>query len=241
MSVVTPVYNGQRYLDECIQMTGSDLVRRELLIVPDSIRSIGRHLKTLMQNRRLMRSARHARNLKLHLGCGPHVLPGWLNVDRAGGPGVVAMKLPRDLKQFRTASVQLIYASHMFEHMAYPQEVLDLSSECWRVLVPNGALRIVVPGIERIIRAYAADDELFFEKQRAFHPAWCTTRLEHLMYALQQDGEHKYGYDFITLSKVLRHAGFTRIVASDFRASEVEALRLDYRGEGVSLFVDAYK
>ena len=68
----------------------------------------------------------------------------------------------------------------------------------------RGALRIIVPGIERIIRAYVADDARFFTVQASMHPPECTTKLEHLMYALQQHGEHKYGYDFETMSKLLR-------------------------------------
>ena len=79
------------------------------------------------------------------------------------------------------------------------------------------------------------------------HPPECTTKLEHLMYALQQHGEHKYGYDFETMSKLLRAAGFEQIVQSDCNASAFEELRIDYRrltddkGSYLSLYVDAIK
>ena len=67
------------------------------------------------------------------------------------------------------------------------------------------------------------------------------------MYALQQDGEHQYGYDFETLHKLLARAGFASIVPSDYNASQFEALRVDSRairddsGAYLSLFVDAIK
>jgi predicted SAM-dependent methyltransferase len=127
----------------------------------------------------------------------------------------------------------------MLEHLDYPDEALALARELRRILVPGGAVRFVVPGIERIIRAYAADDKSFFEHQREHHPASCETNLEHLMYALQQDGDHKYGYDFETAKKLLTAAGFSRVVDSEFNQSEFQELRVDYRGENLSLFVDA--
>lgn len=177
--------------------------------------------------------------LKLHLGCGPVIFPGWLNIDMLKRPDVAVMDLPRDLKQFSDQSVSFAYCSHMLEHIEYPNDALTLCRELRRILKPGGAVRFVVPGIERIIRAYVADDKAFFEEQRSHHPSWCETKLEHLMYALQQDGQHKYGYDFETAEKLMLMAGFRRAVDSAYNKSEFPELRVDYRGENLSLFVDA--
>jgi hypothetical protein len=59
------------------------------------------------------------------------------------------------------------------------------------------------------------------------------------MYALQQNGEHKYGYDFETAKKLLLKAGFSRVIDSEYNKSEFTELRIDYRGENLSLFIDA--
>ncbi len=91
------------------------------------------------------------------------------------------------------------------------------------------------------------NDKGFFEIQSTLHPNWCTTKLEHLLYALQQDGQHKYGYDFETMKKLLIMGGFTHIAQSDFNSSEFTELRIDYRavkdnhGNYLSLFVEAIK
>ncbi len=104
-----------------------------------------------------------------------------------------------------------------------------------------------MPGIERILQAYAAGDEEFFKVQAEMHPEWCTTKLEHLMYALQQNGEHKYGYDFETLKKLLSQTGFLDIQRSDYNKSLIANLNIDYRaktdhsGKYLSLYVDAIK
>ena len=187
------------------------------------------------------------RDLKLHLGCGSERLPGWIHVDLyAHGDNVVA-RLPEGLKRFPSHSTKFIYASHILEHIGYPEEASTFAQECYRILTPGGVLRVVVPGIQRIIEAYARDDEAFFDIQRSLHPSWCTTKLEALMYALQQDGEHKYGYDFETVSKLFTGFGYSQVVESDYNASEFEELRMDYRGiqdnhgNYLSLFVDVIK
>jgi anaerobic magnesium-protoporphyrin IX monomethyl ester cyclase len=175
----------------------------------------------------------------LHLGCGGRLLDGWLNIDLKKIPGVIQMKLPEGLHRFEDASMRLIYASHFLEHLDYPEEALSTLKECHRLLIPDGTIRLVVPGIEKIIRAYCDNDKIFFESQKHFHPSWCTTKLEHLMYALQQDGEHKYGYDFETLKKLLSLAGFRHIIESDYNESLCNDLQIDYRGKDTSLFVEA--
>jgi predicted SAM-dependent methyltransferase len=199
------------------------------------------------RHRSMIRAAGKEGNLRLHLGCGPRLLDGWINLDVAINPAIVSAKLPRGLKRFDGASAQFIYTSHFLEHLEYPGEATEFVSECYRILRPGGVLRIVVPGIEKIIAAYMCDDKDFFEIQAAQHPDWCTTKLEHLMYALQQDGQHKYGYDFETMKKLLIMGGFTNIVRSDFNSNEFAELRVDYRGitdnhgNHLSLFVDAIK
>jgi predicted SAM-dependent methyltransferase len=186
-------------------------------------------------------------NLRLHLGCGPRLLDGWVNLDAAINPAIVTAKLPRGLRRFEDVSAQFIYTSHLLEHIEYPREATEFVRECYRILRPGGVLRIVVPSIENIIVAYMNDDKEFFKIQATLHPNWCTTKLEHLLYALQQDGRHKYGYDFETMKKLLIMGGFTHIVQSDFNSSEFIELRIDYRGgkdnhgKYLSLFVEAIK
>jgi predicted SAM-dependent methyltransferase len=199
------------------------------------------------RNRSMISAAAKQGNLRLHLECGPRLLDGWINSDAAINPAIVSAKLPRGLKRFDGESAQFIYTSHFLEHLEYPGEATEFVRECYRTLRPGGVLRVVVPGIDKIISAYVHKDKGFFEIQAAQHPDWCTTKLEHLMYALQQDGQHKYGYDFETMKKLLAMGGFTNIVQSDFNSSEFAELRVDYRGTRdnhgthLSLFVDAIK
>lgn len=191
--------------------------------------------------------ARKRGNLRLQLGSGTHDVSGWVSIDMLIRENILAMRLPGGLRRFPDESVQYIYSSHFLEHIEYPGQANEFARQCHRILKPGGVIRIVVPGIEKIIRAYATDNDEFFRLQSEMHPDWCTTKLDHLMYALQQNGQHKYGYDLETIAKLLSDAGFTNVVESNFNASSVDELNIDYRGKTdesgsyLSLYVDAFK
>jgi predicted SAM-dependent methyltransferase len=185
--------------------------------------------------------------MKLHIGSGNVILDGWINIDEQEFEGVYQMTLPDGLTKFGRNTIDFIYSSHFLEHLSYPDQAREFINHCYRILRPHGVLRTVVPDIESIIRAYARDDNEYFQIQANFHPDWCNTKLDHLMYALQQEGEHKYGYDYETLNVLLTDAGFKYITKSDYNQSLVPDVNVDYRrmtdnhGDELSLFVDAIK
>ena len=83
--------------------------------------------------------------MKLNLGCGTDIQPGWCNVDRVRLPGVdiVADLNTRDcLLEIPSDSVTEIYMSHILEHISNP---LVLMEELWRVALPECICTIKVP------------------------------------------------------------------------------------------------
>lgn len=94
--------------------------------------------------------------LQLNVGCGEFRAPGWVNVDRAPHlePDLVASA---DQLPHATGSVARIYAGHVLEHLAWPEQVDDALREFHRVLEPGGRLMVVGPDIDR---ADPADVEL---------------------------------------------------------------------------------
>jgi predicted SAM-dependent methyltransferase len=94
----------------------------------------------------------------LNLGCGQHRHPDWTNVDLVPAGGDV---IPCDLRRplpFAADSFTAAYAAHVVEHLA-PVEARRLLTEMLRVLSPGGIVRIVVPDLEGIARAYLASLE----------------------------------------------------------------------------------
>jgi len=80
--------------------------------------------------------------LRLHLGCGEFIKPGWINIDISPLPGV---DLVHDLNKtplpFDDESVQEIIADDLLEHVDYPA----LLKDCHRMLKPGGVMHIHVP------------------------------------------------------------------------------------------------
>lgn len=84
--------------------------------------------------------------LRLHIG-GEEVKPGWKILNAQARPGVDFVGLAHDLSQFADASVSEIYASHVYEHLDYKDELPKALSEAHRVLKPSGLIRIGVPDL----------------------------------------------------------------------------------------------
>ena len=197
-----------------------------------------------------------AQNLCLHLGCGPVHLDGFLNIDIAPAP--LAMNVLWGLP-FDDGTVQIVYLSHLLEHLFYPRDVMALFAEIFRVLAPAGIVRVVVPDIAQCLAAYGRGDQAFFAARREHFSWWPenATLLENfLTYAgIGPDPSylfesHKYGYDYPTLAKALAQSGFTEITQSGFQQSREPALQIEHLSEAarwrageqyLSLFVEAVR
>ena len=90
--------------------------------------------------------------MKLHLGCGSRFIPGFIHVDALPASHVDIVGTVENLP-LADNSVSLIYASHVLEHFgrhAY-QSVLQ---EWFRVLRPDGILRLAVPDFDACAAMY---------------------------------------------------------------------------------------
>jgi SAM-dependent methyltransferase len=83
--------------------------------------------------------------IRLDLGCGRNKIEGWTGVDLYA-PGA---DIKADLFKFpwtfaKTDSVSELHASHFLEHV--PQRLRwPFMEECYRILKPEGTMRIMVP------------------------------------------------------------------------------------------------
>ena len=89
----------------------------------------------------------------LNLGCGVRFHPEWTNLDlRPSSQEVRAYDL-REPLPFEDESFDVVYHSHLIEHLS-KDEVVPFLRECSRVLIPGGILRVAIPDLEGIARAY---------------------------------------------------------------------------------------
>lgn len=89
----------------------------------------------------------------LNLACGHRHHPDWVNVDLVvTGEDVLQHDLTRGIP-FADAAFDAVYTSHFVEHLSRP-EAFAVLNECRRVLRPGGVIRVVVPDLEGLVRAY---------------------------------------------------------------------------------------
>jgi predicted SAM-dependent methyltransferase len=90
---------------------------------------------------------------KLNVGCGNKFHSDWVNVDMISySPKVKVVDLTKGIP-FSDNSFDVVYHSQVLEHI--PKEKAEyFIKECYRVLKPNGIIRVVVPDLENIVDEY---------------------------------------------------------------------------------------
>lgn len=148
--------------------------------------------------------------LKLHLGCGPRVIPGFIHVDAQAAPHVDVVGPVDRLEGFETDSADLIYASHVLEHFGR-HEVQAVLNEWFRVLRPGGQLRLAVPDFAAVVQRYESEGL----KDG-------TSGLVGLICGGQRNAYdfHKIIFDEPFLTALLRRAGFSSVSRWDWRVTE---------------------
>jgi predicted SAM-dependent methyltransferase len=144
----------------------------------------------------------------LNLGCFDKRFPKpYINVDirKDVNPDIVDNAF--ELNKFDDDSVDLIYCSHMFEHLKPPQASMALS--VWfRKLKINGIIRLAVPDFKAICRRYIYTENL--------------NELDKLLYGSQKhEFDYHYAvYDFEKIKNLLESHGFTDIEKWDWWNTE---------------------
>ena len=90
---------------------------------------------------------------RLHIG-GTVRKEGWTVLNALPGDHVDIVGDLRDLSALNDASFDLVYASHVFEHLGYQTELPEALREVARILRPGGRLCISVPDLPTLCRLY---------------------------------------------------------------------------------------
>ena len=149
------------------------------------------------------------KEVKLHLGCGwRNFGKEWTHID--GGDydhleGDTITKL-----SYSNETVNTIYASHVFEYFDR-EEGYQLLKEWFRVLKPNGILRLAVPDFESLIRLYVEGKSKLND---FLGPLYGKMKMgENTIY-------HKTVYDYISLERLLKECGFKTVRLYDWKKTE---------------------
>lgn len=175
---------------------------------------------------------------KVHLGCGPVHLDGWVNVDinRAVKPDVRS-----DLRTgfpAPTSSVGFIFSEHVLEHLTL-EDGCRLFADASRALTSSGVMRIAMPDLGYIVDRYLGDwrDQVWLQEP-AYRMIDSPARM--LNFALRS-WEHLYVYDLAELTLRLNEAGFTTVQPQEPGQSSHPELRGLERRPDSLLIVEATK
>jgi len=170
--------------------------------------------------------------IKLHIG-GEEAKPGWTILNVQEGPEVDTVGDCRDLSQFEDGTVAEIYASHVFEHLGYLEDLPKALSECGRILSPGGKLRISVPDFEILCRLF-------------LHPQLDTEQRFAVMRIAFGGQTDPYDYHMIGLTQeflddYLKVAGFLLVERVETHDLFEDSSTLEIGGVPISLNVVATK
>lgn len=169
--------------------------------------------------------------MKLHLGCGARLEPGWINIDAMPCPfpetkSPEAEYLQHDLTTglpFHGGVATLVYCEHFLEHLTLA-EGEKLVRECFRVLAPGGTFRVSVPSLEVLVEKYNAKDLRF-----AAVVGWLPGSPAQLLNEGFRWWNHQFIFDAPELIRVLEDAGFKNVQRMQYRRSTTHSILLEGR------------
>jgi predicted SAM-dependent methyltransferase len=118
----------------------------------------------------------------LHIG-GLVRKPGWQVLNVKPGEHVDHVGDLRDLSRFADASFDMVYASHVVEHLGHRRDLPAALREVARILRPDGRFFVSVPDLKTLCTLFA-------------HPDVSDQQRQTLMFTMYgaQDDEHDFHY-----------------------------------------------
>lgn len=196
-------------------------------------------------------------NLELG-GCNTKLKGDWIRINhKERGHYDVAVDINTDVLPWGNDTFDMIYASMVFEHI--PLEILHehVINEIYRVLKPQGILRVIVPDMEAFAHSYINGEIHPFTTNRiitisplrrhlglgaSFVGTILSNGDDTYLYARNKEEvlcgcAHVNGFDYTSLSRLLKMHGFSNVERSLYR-NDVDDNRYDNKW---CLFVEATK
>jgi len=161
---------------------------------------------------------------KLHIGCGLHLLPGWLNADFLPSSSSVMHLDATQPFPFADDQFAFAFSEHMIEHVDF-RDGQRMLAEVYRVLRPGGVVRIATPDLAFLVEL--GDPHCSSSHRR--YVEWATKTLlpaapfadaSFVVNHFMRSWGHRFIYSDRTLRHALAEAGFDRIARLELCVSE---------------------
>jgi predicted SAM-dependent methyltransferase len=172
--------------------------------------------------------------IKLHIGCGPHILTGWINIDLEHNDADIQCDVRGGLP-FENETISFIFSEHMIEHLTI-SEAEQFLMECIRVLKPTGIMRISTPNLDHVIDAYISGDI------GHWGGLWQPENRCKLINEAFYSWGHKFLYNKEEIIRILQQIGFSSLNFESYRRSAYQDLAgLETRPFHNEIIVEASK
>jgi predicted SAM-dependent methyltransferase len=173
--------------------------------------------------------------IRLHLGCGPNILEGYINIDKFYDDPMV-MKADALMLPFADESVDEVMHQQLAEHLDFHQEK-QAFDEWYRVLKVGGTLCMDVPDFEWVVGKFiwANDDFKEFYKKEDHHyfghgydmnERW-SSLICHIFGNQSGDGQfHKNAYTKDKFVNIFKHYGYSQYSITTFMYERFKLLCL---------------
>lgn len=166
---------------------------------------------------------------KLQIGAQNNSVEDWLNVDILPKNNNVAYLDATQNFPFQNASFDYVFSEHMIEHIDF-EEGKFMLQECFRVLKPQGKIRIATPDLANLAKLIHEPEsersqkyiqhyiERFYDNQLPLDPTYLINKLFYSFH-------HKFIHSESSLRYLLNEAGFSNFKKVEVYQSEDENLR----------------
>ncbi len=184
--------------------------------------------------------------MKINLGAGPN----WKHKDWFVLDHKVKIndkyRIKGDLNNInlKNKSCDLVFISHTLEHIPHIQ-IQRVLSEINRIMKVGATMRLLVPNLEAIAKAYVKKDKKFFKKaidedhsirtdlglggmmmNFIVSPGQDTVLLNRNLNKFIAGYAHLYSYDFYMMKKLLEITGFHKITKKKFCSSKISDFKI---------------
>lgn len=151
----------------------------------------------------------HQLPIKLHLGCGPNLYDGWVNVDGdycAGQPGVIIHNIT-DPYPIPDNCVDEILSVHVIEHIEH-WKIRAMLTEWHRILCPGGQVAVEWPDLLKACTFIVENPDSLISDDRRVLKKTINSIFGNAKYQ-NRAMMHAYGYSVASMSRLFTETGFS--------------------------------
>jgi len=197
-------------------------------------------ISRIIRNKKIfINTARIKNKCLLNVGCGTLGKPDFINLDYRWHPKIdICWDIVKEKYPLADNSLEGIFTEHCLEHIPF-ESCLSNLKEFYRLLKPNGVVRIVVPDGEIYCDLYSK--RKVDSKTILPYGDNEDTGMISINRIFRSHG-HLFIYDFETLQLLLKKSGFKKIEKLSFGKGSEKRLLIDRPERSVeSLYVEAIK